>query len=56
MKLEENKEENKHFPESLLLDWLSQMCFALEYIHSQNILHRNIKPSSIFLMQIGLCN
>ena len=54
MKLEENKEENKHFPESLLLDWLSQMCFALEYIHSQNILHRNIKPSSIFLMQIGL--
>ena len=54
IKLDENKEEDKHFPENLLLDYLSQMCFALQYLHSQNILHRNIKPSSIFLMNIGL--
>ena len=51
-RLEDNKKENKHFPEHSLLDWLSQTCFALAYLHAQNILHRNIKPSSIYLMGI----
>ena len=55
IKLDEYKEEDKHFSENNLLDYLSQICFALEYLHSQNILHRNIKPSSIFLMNIGYC-
>ena len=51
-RLEDKKKENKHFPENLLLDWLTQICFALTYLHAQNILHRNIKPSSIYLMGI----
>ena len=52
-KIEEYKADNKHFEEKHLIDWLYQLCFALEYLHSQNILHRNIKPSSIFLMKMG---
>ena len=52
-KLDEYKKDNKHIPENLLLDWLNQMCFALDYIKSQNCVHRNIKPSSIFLMKLG---
>ena len=53
MKLDNNKKENSHFEEKQLLDWLSQLCVALKYIHSKNILHRNIKPSNIFLMKEG---
>ena len=52
-KIEEYKADNKHFEEKHLIDWLYQICFALEYLQSQNILHRNIKPSSIFLMKMG---
>ena len=51
---EMKKKENIHFPEHSILDWLSQTCFALVYLHDQNILHRNIKPSSLYLMGIGL--
>lgn len=53
MKLDEYKDNNKHFEENQLVDWLSQICFALKYIHSENILHRNVKPSNIFLMKEG---
>ena len=53
MKLDEYECDYKCFQENELLDWLSQMCFALKYIHNLNILHRNIKPSSIFLMNRG---
>ncbi len=53
MKIDNYKKENKHFEEKQLLDWLSQLCVALHYIHSKNILHRNIKPSNIFLMKEG---
>lgn len=52
-KMETYKSENKHFPESLLIDWLNQLCMALKFVHSQNILHRNIRPACIFLMKPG---
>ena len=53
MKLDIYKDENKHFEENQLVDWMSQICLALKYLHSKNILHRNIKPSNIFLMKEG---
>jgi len=51
MKLNEQKQKNKYFDTNTLLDWFMQICFALQYIHSKNILHKNIKPSNIFLMK-----
>ena len=52
-KIEAYKSQNKHFPESLLIDWLNQILMALKFLHSQNILHRNIRPACIFLMKPG---
>ncbi|MEZ4768210.1 MAG: serine/threonine-protein kinase [Caldilineales bacterium] len=41
--------------ESAILDWASQLCDALEYLHSQDpmVLHRDIKPSNIKLTPRG---
>ena len=42
-----------HFEENLLIDWLSQLCNALQYIHDKKIIHRDIKPANIFLNNLG---
>ena len=51
IQLDEHKTKGEYFDEETLLNWLMQISFALQYIHSKGILHRNIKPSNIFLMQ-----
>ena len=51
MKLDEQKSKNEYFDENILLDWFMQICFALLFIHNKKIIHRNIKPSNIFLMK-----
>ena len=43
----------KHFEEKLLIDWLTQLCNALQYIHHKKIIHRDIKPANIFLNDLG---
>ena len=53
MKLDEYECDYMHFQENQLLDWLNQICLALKSLHSEKILHRNIKPSSISLMKHG---
>ena len=47
------KQMPKHFEENLLIDWLTQLCHALQYIHDKNIIHRDIKPANIFLNNLG---
>ena len=53
IKLEEQKEKGEQFQENQIIDWLTQCCLALQYIHDENIIHRNIKPSNIFCMKMG---
>ena len=43
----------KSFDEKLLIDWLTQLCHALQYIHNKKIIHRDIKPANIFLNNLG---
>ena len=41
------------FCEEIILNWFVQLCFAIKYIHSKNILHRDLKLSNIFLTSKG---
>ncbi|CAI5722138.1 unnamed protein product [Peronospora destructor] len=38
-----------YFPISQVLDWFVQMAMAIEYLHDQRILHRDLKTSNVFL-------
>lgn len=40
--------------ESSVLDWASQMAFALSYLHERRVLHRDLKAANVFLTRSGV--
>jgi serine/threonine protein kinase len=52
----ETKAEGRILEERRVLSWATQLCDALDYLHSQEppVLHRDIKPSNIKLTPGGL--
>ncbi|RLN45443.1 hypothetical protein BBJ28_00006631 [Nothophytophthora sp. Chile5] len=38
-----------YFPINQVLDWFVQMAMAIKYLHTQRVLHRDLKTSNIFL-------
>lgn len=43
-RLKELQKKGQKLSEEKILHWFSQLLSACHYIHSRNILHRNIKP------------
>jgi serine/threonine protein kinase len=38
-------------PESLVIDWLQQMLDGLQWLHSHQMVHRNLKPENVMVRQ-----
>ena len=45
--------KEKYFKEEKILKYFYQICKGIEYIHSKNVIHRDIKSQNIFLTKNG---
>ncbi|XP_041738682.2 serine/threonine-protein kinase PLK4 [Coregonus clupeaformis] len=55
-KIKDGKETGNPFLEEQIMDWLVEICMALKHLHSQGLLHRDLRPQNIFLTKFGtLC-
>uniref|UniRef100_A0A9J8B7Z5 non-specific serine/threonine protein kinase n=1 Tax=Cyprinus carpio carpio TaxID=630221 RepID=A0A9J8B7Z5_CYPCA len=52
----ETQKEKGFFEEQQILDWFVQICLALQYIHKNNVLHRDIRSENVFLTEDGYIN
>ena len=41
------------FPEDFILSVFVQLCLALKHVHDRKVIHRDLKPQNVFLMQSG---
>ncbi|CAD8062004.1 unnamed protein product [Paramecium sonneborni] len=44
-----NKQNGKQFSENQILDWFTQICLAVKYIHDHNILHQDLKSHKFYV-------
>lgn len=42
---------SEHLSEDQIMNWFAQILLALQYIHSERVLHRDVKTSNIFLVE-----
>ena len=52
-RIQGKRREHDYFSEAQILRWFTQILLGLAFIHSKNIMHRDIKPQNIFLTRNG---
>ena len=43
------RQRGKLLSENAILDWFVQICLAMQHVHTQHVLHRDLKTQNIFL-------
>jgi NIMA (never in mitosis gene a)-related kinase len=43
-----------HFPEAQIVNWFTQLCQAVKYVHHHPLIHRDISAKNIFLTKSGI--
>jgi len=43
------EQKGRYFSEDVILDWFTQLCLALDHVHKNHVLHRDIKSQNVFL-------
>jgi len=49
--LKRARERKQTFHEDQILDWFSQLLFAVKHIHDNHVLHRDLKSQNVFLTE-----
>ena len=52
--LRKHQETSELLAEELIMNWLIQLVQGLNYLHSQKIIHRDVKPQNIFINDQGV--
>ena len=47
--IEDHKKSNDYIEKDIILHFISEMCNAIEEIHKNKLIHRDLKPDNIFL-------
>ena len=53
-KIKKHKEKKSPLIENEIINYLTQICLALNHIHKKKIIHRDLKSGNIFLTKSGL--
>jgi len=52
-RIEQARKFRSNFTEDQIVKWFTQTIMALQYLHGQHILHRDLKPGNLFIAQNG---